>query len=58
MVDILALQKQLSDLEAEVTRLSNENDQLTALLIFADLRINKLVEGKMKNEVSNSRRVD
>jgi regulator of replication initiation timing len=32
MVDILALQKQLSDLEAENTRLSEENDRLTGHL--------------------------
>jgi regulator of replication initiation timing len=44
MVDILDLMKRINELEQENTRLSIENDQLIAMLIFADTRINKMVE--------------
>jgi regulator of replication initiation timing len=48
MVDILDLMKRIDELEQENTRLSIENDRLTAMLIYADARINKMVEEKMK----------
>lgn len=48
MVDILDLMKRINELEQEITRISIENDQLTALLIYADARINKMVEEMKK----------
>lgn len=34
----------IEDLEKENVKLSEENDQLTRIIVFADLRINKLLE--------------
>jgi phage host-nuclease inhibitor protein Gam len=48
MVDILDLIKRITELEQENTRLSEENDRLTAMLIYADARINKMVKEMKK----------